>query len=142
MPRVQLTPRKSYQFEVELQVRITDLNYGGHLANDRVLALLHEARVAYLASHGWTEMDCGGVSLIMTDVSLVFRGEGFAGDRLTCAVTMAEPSRCGFRLFYLLTRRSDDTQIAVAESSLACFDYQARRVVALPDPVRTACAAD
>ena len=142
MPRIQLTPRESYQFTVALTIRVTDLNYGGHLANDRVLALLHEARVAHLASCGWTEMDCGGVSLIMTDVAIVFRNEGFAGDELTCASTMAEPSRCGFRIFYLLTRRSDDAQIAVAESSLACFDYQARRVVALPDLVRAACATD
>jgi acyl-CoA thioester hydrolase len=142
MPRIQLTPRAAYQFVTQLTVRVTDLNYGGHLGNDRLLALLHEARVAHLASLGWTELDCGGVGLIMTDVAIAFRNEAFAGDRLTCASTLAEPGRCGFRLFYLLTREPDATPIAVAHSGLTCFDYGSRRVVALPDAVRAACAAD
>jgi acyl-CoA thioesterase FadM len=71
MPRVQLEPRARYPFAWEITVRTTDLNYGGHLGNDRVLSLVHEARVAFLASHGWTELDCGGASLIMAETGLV-----------------------------------------------------------------------
>lgn len=142
MARIALTARDSYQSESTLTVRITDLNYGGHLSNDRVLALIHEARVRHLAEHGWSEMDCGGVGLIMTDVVIAFKNEAFAGDRLRCEVAMAEPSRCGFRFCYRLTRQSDAAVIAVAESGMACFDYQNRRVVALPATVQEHCAAD
>ena len=142
MPRLQLTPRKVYPFTIRLTVRITDLNYGGHLGNDRVLALLHEARVAFLASHGWSEMDCAGRSLIMTDAVVQYRGEAFAGDRLEIEVAVGEAARTGFRFFYRITRRGDQALIAVAETGMAMFDYARRRVCPLPDTVRALCEED
>ena len=139
MPRLQLTPRSSYPFSTGLAVRVTDLNYGGHLGNDRILALLQEARVAFLAEHGWSEIDCAGTGLIMTDAAVQYRGEAFAGDQLDIEVAMAEAARTGFRFFYRITRRSDQALIALAETGMACFDYASRRVAALPEAVREIC---
>ena len=139
MPRLQLTPRSGYPFSTGLSVRVTDLNYGGHLGNDRILALLQEARVAFLAEHGWSEIDCAGTGLIMTDAAVQYRGEAFAGDHLLIEVAMAEAARTGFRFFYRITRCGDEALIAVAETGMACFDYQRRRVAALPDAVRRLC---
>lgn len=134
MPRAQLTPLPSYPFACELAVRVTDLNYGGHLAHDRLLSLLHEARVAFLAARGWSEPDCGGVALILGDAVIVYQGEAFAGDRLKIEVGVAETGRAGFRLAYRVTRA--DAPIALAETGLVGFDYAARRVAPLPAPVR------
>ncbi len=142
MPRLQLTPFSAYPFRTRLSVRITDLNYGGHLGNDRVLALLHEARVACLATHGYSEMDCAGAGLIMTDAAVQFRGEAFAGDQLEIEVAMGEAARTGFRFFYRITRCGDRTLIAVAETGMASFDYARRRVCALPAAVRKLCEED
>ena len=142
MPRLQLTPCSAYPFRTRLAVRITDLNYGGHLGNDRVLALLHEARVAFLAVHGYSEMDCAGTGLIMTDAAVQFRGEAFAGDQLEIEVAWGEAARTGFRFFYRITRCGDQALIAVAETGMACFDYARRRVVALPDEIRHRCEED
>jgi acyl-CoA thioesterase FadM len=139
MPRLQLTPRSAYPFCTGLVVRVTDLNYGGHLGNDRILALLQEARVAFLAEHGWSEIDCAGKGLIMTDAAIQYRGEAFAGDRLQIEVAVAEAARTGFRFFYRITRHGDQALIAVAETGMACFDYRRRRVAALPDEVRRLC---
>jgi len=139
MPRLQLTPCSAYPFSTGLVVRVTDLNYGGHLGNDRVLALLHEARVRYLAEHGWSEIDCAGTGLIMTDAAVQYRGEAFAGDHLDIEVAMAEAARTGFRFYYRITRRSDQALIAVAETGMACFDYDSRKVARLPDAVRRIC---
>ena len=82
----------------ELTVRTTDLNYGGHLSNDRLLSPVHEARVSWLAKHGWSELDCAGVGLIMGDAVLFYQGEFFAGDLLVFEVEAAEKPRSGFRL--------------------------------------------
>ena len=139
MPRLQLTPLSAYPFCTGLAVRVTDLNYGGHLGNDRILALLQEARVRYLAENGWSEFDCAGTGLIMTDAAIQYRGEAFAGDRLEIEVAMGEAARTGFRIFYRITRHGDDALIAVAETGMACFDYERRRVVALPDAVHRLC---
>ncbi|MEZ4388219.1 MAG: thioesterase family protein [Candidatus Krumholzibacteriia bacterium] len=142
MPRLQLTPRSGYPFCTGLAVRVTDLNYGGHLGNDRLLALLQEARVAFLADHGWSELDCAGAGLIMTDAAVQYRGEAFAGDRLDIEVALGDATRTGFRIFYRMTRRGDGAIIAVAETGMACFDYQRRRVAPLPGPVRALCEED
>lgn len=141
MGRLQLKPLATYPFSTRLTVRTTDLNYGGHLGNDRLLSLVHEARVAWLADNGWTELDCAGVSLIMGDAALVYQGEAFAGDCLTFAVGAAEATRSGFRLFFRVTRETDGTHqpIALVENGMVCFDYQTRRIVALPAAVKAAC---
>jgi acyl-CoA thioester hydrolase len=136
MARVQLEPLDRYPFATEMTVRTTDLNYGGHLGNDRLLALIHEARVAFLASHGWSELDCGGVSLILGDTAIVYQAEGFAGDLLQLEVAAGQPTRCGFRLFYRVTRPADGKSIALVENGMVCFDYEARRIARLPDPVK------
>lgn len=142
MPRLQLTPCSNYPFCTGLVVRVTDLNYGGHLGNDRLLALLQEARVAFLADHGWSELDCAGAGLIMTDAAIQYRGEAFAGDLLDIEVAPGDATRTGFRIFYRLTRRGDAAIIAVAETGMACYDYARRRVVPLPGAVRSLCEED
>jgi acyl-CoA thioesterase FadM len=139
MPRIKLRPRESYPFQTDLKVRVTDLNYGGHLGNDRLLALVHEARSAFLADSGFSEMDCGGVSLIMGDTAIVYRGEAFSGDILRFEVAAGEPGPNGFRLFYRITRPEDDSAIAMAETGMVCFDYRTRRIQSLPDVVRMIC---
>lgn len=136
MPRVRLKPLDSYPFRIELAVRVTDLNYGGHLGNDRLLSLIHEARVAFLAEHGLSEMDCGGVSLTMGDAALVYRGEAFAGDVLRFEVAAGEPGPSGFRLFYRVTRLPDGEEIALAETGMACYDYQEKKICRLPETAK------
>ncbi len=133
MPRLKLKPLSHYPFHIDMMVRTTDLNYGGHLGNDRLLSLMHEARVAFLAFYGFTEFDCGGVSLTMGDVAIVYQGEAFAGDRLRFEVAAGEPSECGFRLFYRVTRKNDGKEIALAESGMVCFDYKKGKVKKLPE---------
>ena len=142
MSRLQLEPLPGYPFRTEITVRTTDLNYGGHLGNDRLLSLVHEARVAWLASHGWSELDCGGVSLIMGDTAIVYQGEAFAGDVLCFEVAAAEPARAGFRLFYRVTRPADGAAIALVENGMVCFDYGRRRIGRLPETVHQACLTD
>ncbi len=136
MSRLKLQPLAAYAFSCELTVRTTDLNYGGHLGNDRLLSLIHEARVAFLAEHGLSELEFGGVSLILGDAAVVYQAEAYAGDRLVFEVAAREPGRSGFRIFYRVTRPADGQAIALVENGMACFDYQARKIAALPAVVR------
>jgi acyl-CoA thioester hydrolase len=135
MPRLKLSARQHYGFTCELTVRTTDLNYGGHLGNDRLLSLVHEARVAFLSQQDLSELDFGGVSLILGDTAVVYQAEAYAGDVLRFEVAADEPSRSGFRIFYRVTRPNDDQAIALVENGMACFDYQARKIAPLPGSV-------
>jgi acyl-CoA thioesterase FadM len=124
---------------VDIAVRTTDLNYGGHLGNDTLLSLVHEARVAWLAGHGWSELDCAGSGLILGDTAVVYQAEAFAGDLLRIAVAPVEPSRVGFRLAYRVSRPADGVAVALVENGMVCFDYGRRRMAPLPDAVRAVC---
>jgi len=135
MPRLKMNPLPAYPFSCELVVRTTDLNYGGHLGNDSLLSLVHEARVAFLATHGLSELDFGGASLILGDTAVVYQAEAYAGERLVFEVAAGEPSRTGFRIFYRVTRGDDDQVIALVENGMACFDYETRKVASLPSAV-------
>ena len=139
MPRLQLQPLAAYDFRCELTVRTTDLNYGGHLGNDRLLALVHEARVAFLAAAGLSELDAGGASLIMADAAVVYQGEAFAGDVLRFDMAAREPGRLGFRLCTRVTRVGDRTPVAIVETGLVCFDYRAREARPLTPALRALC---
>ncbi|MBT7310593.1 thioesterase family protein [bacterium] len=136
MSRVQLKPLDYYKFSLLITVRTTDLNYGGHLGNDKLLSLIHEARVAYLESLGYKEREFAGVSLIMGDSAIVYQGEGFAGDKLKIEVDCSEVTRCGFRLNYRVTK-SDNSPIALVENGMICFDYENKKVIPLPDEAKT-----
>jgi acyl-CoA thioester hydrolase len=134
MERVEIIFPENIHFTTELTVRITDLNYGGHLSNDRVLALAHEARVQYLNSLGFTEFDLSGVGLIMADAAIQFRSEAFAGEMINIDLAVPEVSRVGFSLFYRMT--SNDREVALLRTNLVCFDYKLRKVVSLPQDVK------
>ncbi|MCK4337271.1 MAG: thioesterase family protein [Candidatus Aminicenantes bacterium] len=139
MPRIKLKLMENYPFFIQITVRTTDLNYGGHLGNDRLLALVHEARIAFLAQFGFSELDCGGISLIMGDAAIVFQGEAFAGDVLKVEVAAGEPTRSGFRLFYRITGDQDRRAVALVETGMICYDYSAKKIQPLPDRVKDIC---
>ncbi|MGB3861260.1 MAG: thioesterase family protein [Candidatus Aminicenantaceae bacterium] len=141
MPRVRLKQLDQYPFSTKIVVRVTDLNYGGHLGNDSLLSLVHEARVAFLDIHGFSELDCGGVSLTMGDAAIAYQGEAYAGDELIIEVAAGESSKSGFRLFYRLTRSSDAKKIALAETGMVCFDYKAKKIKPLPKAVKDICTS-
>jgi acyl-CoA thioesterase FadM len=142
VPRIKLNPAENYPFSTEIKVRITDLNYGGHLGNDSLLSMVHEARVAFLAGFGFSEKDCGGVSLIIADTAVVYQSEAFAGDVLCFEVAAGEQTRRGFRLFFRVTRPKDDTPIALVENGMVCYDYQTRSSMALPEAVQVIFGTD
>ncbi|HJY22446.1 MAG TPA: hypothetical protein VJ279_06150, partial [Hanamia sp.] len=65
MARVKIELPPTSIASVTIPVRITDLNYGNHVGNHAMVAIIHEARVQFLNLHGFTEMNAGGTSLIM-----------------------------------------------------------------------------
>jgi acyl-CoA thioesterase FadM len=133
MARVTVDAPQRWLHRVRLTVRVADVNYGGHLGNDRVLGLAHEARVRWLAALGLSEADVGGAGLIMADAALVFRREAFLGDELEVAIGATEVRRSGFDLVYGMTRVGDGAEIALVKTGMVCFDYGARKVARIPE---------
>ncbi|NCD26073.1 MAG: thioesterase [Deltaproteobacteria bacterium] len=130
--RVQIDLPEYWLFRTTLAVRVGDINYGGHLGNDRVLALAQEARVRWLAELGLSEVDVGGVGLIMADAAVTYHREAFMGDELQIALGAADVRRSSFDLVFWFSRLDDGEEIARVKTGMVCFDYGARKVARLP----------
>ncbi len=132
MPRVELELPERFQFVTEIPLRITDINYGGHLGNDALLSLLHEARVQFLRHYGFTELNIDGRSIIMTDAVLVYRSEGFYGDvaRIEIAVSNMQSHGCDF--IYKVTNKETGKELARAKTGILFYDYAEKKILQVP----------
>ena len=59
MARIKLDFSDKFLFSTIIPVRITDLNYGNHLANDKVLSIIHESRIQFFQHYGYSELNFG-----------------------------------------------------------------------------------
>jgi acyl-CoA thioester hydrolase len=124
-------------FRVSFAVRIGDINYGGHMGNDRFLLLFQEARLAFLASLGASEREIGeGIGLIMSEAHVSFKAEAFYGDELQVSVRARDVKDTRFILDYQADREGDGRTVAAGYTLLAAFDYARRRVSRLPETFR------
>lgn len=121
-----------FLFRTEMEVRITDINYGRHVGNDALLGLLHEARLRFLASQGFSEEDIGGVGMLMGDAVVQFKAVAFRGDELAVEMGIADVERRTFDLMYRVTRTGDGATVALAKTGMVAYDYAKNRPAELP----------
>ncbi|MEM7391608.1 MAG: thioesterase family protein [Verrucomicrobiota bacterium] len=131
---------ESFAFATDIPVRITDINYGGHLGNDALLGLLHEARVRFLHEMGYTEIDIEGRSLIMRNVEIVFAAEAFAGDVLRVEVAVSACGRAAFDVLYRVSHKTKGHEVARARTGMVFFDYDQKKVVRGPEGFAEKCS--
>lgn len=136
MARIKIDLPGKWLFSLDLPVRITDINYGRHLGNDSMLALIQEARVRWLQQFGWTEMIAEPVGLTMIDVAVRFKGEAVFGDTLRIQLAPVEWAKLGFELVYLVTKVAGGAEVARAKTGFVFFDYAAHRIAPMPPEFR------
>ncbi|MBE7169725.1 MAG: acyl-CoA thioesterase [Williamsia sp.] len=128
----------SFLFTTQIPIRITDLNYGGHVGNDRVLSLIHEARVQYLEKLELSELQFGGTGLILKQVSIDFTKELFYGNQLQVSVKAGEFTSVAFALFYKLELLKDENWVtaALAKTTMVCYDYEKKKLSQLTEEIK------
>ncbi|MBE9396472.1 thioesterase family protein [Pontibacterium sp. N1Y112] len=136
MARIKIDMPEHYTFTTDLPIRISDINYGGHLSNDAVLSMVHEARVRFLENYHYTELDVEGAGIIMTDSAIVYKSEGFYGDEIQISVTVGDFNKYGCDLFYLMSNKKTAVEVAHAKTGIVFFDYDQRKVISVPEGFR------
>ena len=132
MPKVKLKQQLSYQFQYKRILQVGDINYGGHLSNDAVVTIAHEARLDFLRELGLSELDLGDgkTGIIMSDLAVNYLGEGFLFDELTILTQVDEIKSASFRVFHKMMR--EDKIIALVETGIITFDYAEHSIVEIP----------
>jgi acyl-CoA thioesterase FadM len=132
MSRIKLSEQSEYEFHHTITLQPRDINYGGHLGNDSLVSLLGTVRADTLRSMGLSEADLGDsrTGIIMSDLVVNFRAEGFMFDELLIDTHIGELNRTGFRIFHRVTKGR--TLIALAETGITTFDYVSRKIAPVP----------
>ncbi|HKJ65968.1 MAG TPA: thioesterase family protein [Desulfopila sp.] len=118
-------------------VTIGDINYGGHLGNDRALVIFQDARLYFLQKLGFSEMDIGAqCGMIMVESGVRYLREVFLHDVLETSVGLGQIKAKKFILEYSVVRPADDQTVLRGFTSFLAFDYRLRKVVALPELFR------
>jgi acyl-CoA thioester hydrolase len=138
MARIKIDLPAIFQFNTVIPVRITDINYGGHVGNDTVLSLIHEARMQFLSHYSCTEMDFGGTALIMSDVAIEFKNELFYGDMVKISIAIAEISKVAFALYYKLEKETTGRLVlaAAARTGMVCYNYELKKIAQFPEKMK------
>jgi len=132
MPRIKIELPEKFVFQTEIPIRITDINYGGHLGNDSLLSIIHEARLRFLNYNGYSESNIEGVGIIMIDAGIQYKSEGFYGDELLIELTVTDFTSIGCDVVYRLSNKNSKKEIALAKTGIVFFDYEKRKTARVP----------
>ena len=142
MPRVTIDLPERFSFETEIEIRVSDINYGGHLGNDTVLSIAHEARVRFLDSLGFSEKDVGGCGIIQRDAAVQYKSEGTYGQKLRIQVAAELEGRSACEMYYLVTDAVDGREVAIVKTGLVFFDYEKRKPTRIPEAFKASIEQD
>jgi acyl-CoA thioester hydrolase len=139
MARIKIDLPQRFIFTTIIPVRITDINYGGHVGNDTILSILHEARARFFAHFGYTELDLAGVGIIMSDAGIEFKAEVYYGEELVASVAVTGLSNIAFELYYKLEKKMAKghlVPVVYAKTGMVCYDYTKKKIAPIPEEVR------
>ncbi|MBK8521680.1 MAG: thioesterase family protein [Ferruginibacter sp.] len=138
MARIKIDIPEKVMATCVIPVRIADINYGNHVGNDAFVSIIHEARMMWLKQYGYTELNMEGMGLIMSDLAIEFKNESFYGDLIEVKLSAREISRVAFELYYRLFAKRNDEHIllANAKTGMVCYDYDAKKVIAVPEKLK------
>jgi len=131
MSRIKLQMPDVYLFSTTIDVRITDLNYGNHLANDSLLSIIHEARVRFLNHFGYTEIDIAGIGIMMADVVIIYKSQSYYGESLKIEVGVGDISKKSCDFYYRVTKKGDKV-VALCKTAIVFFNYKTQKPAHIP----------
>jgi acyl-CoA thioester hydrolase len=135
MARIEIQLPEKFIFQTEIVVRVSDLNYGNHVGNDSILTLMQEARTLFYRSMGFeSEVKLeGSIGQIVSDAAIAYMAESFLGDTLRFEIAVSDLNKYGFDLFYRITNKASNKEVAHGKTGIVCFDYSKRKIASIPE---------
>ncbi|GBF50905.1 thioesterase-like family protein [Leptospira ryugenii] len=132
MAKVELPLPNRYHFKTEIPIRKTDLWGELHVSFATVLDLVLEAHLQFFQYLGFSVLDIYGRSIIFSNATVTYESELLFGDLVEARVTIENLREKSFELFFHLTKDHGNISVSRVRISVLFFDYEARRVVPIP----------
>jgi 4-hydroxybenzoyl-CoA thioesterase len=132
MPRIKIALPERFAFSTELPIYIGHINYGHHLDNAQLIALVAEARVRFLKSMGYGELDIEGLGIVVADVAAQYRSEAFHGETLLIEMAADDFGPYGCDFVWKVSDKATGREVARGKHGIVFFDYAARSKAHVP----------
>tara|TARA_R110001599_G_scaffold8651_2_gene41917 strand:+ start:15201 stop:15656 length:456 start_codon:yes stop_codon:yes gene_type:complete len=137
MPRRTITLPEHFLFATHYDVLYSDVNAANHLGADRLLSIAMEAQLRFIRQLGHSKaIAFEEAGLIMAHAETAYLAEADYGDRLRVELGAREVEQKSFQFVYRISKDDSGEEVARVATTLLFFDYQTRRVVAVPDDFR------
>ncbi|MBU1699116.1 MAG: thioesterase family protein [Candidatus Eisenbacteria bacterium] len=133
MGRIQIHYPETTLYIHRIPIRITDLNYGNHLAHDVLVSILHEARARFFKAYAMEEGDIDGMGILIVDLGVIYRSQVFYGQTLEVEVAISDVASRGCDLVYRVSDQESGKLVATAKTGIVFFDYKKNCVVGIPE---------
>jgi acyl-CoA thioester hydrolase len=92
-----------FKFSIPLRIRVSDLNYAGHVGYQNFFSFFQEARMAYLDQLGFSERDIGGCGMIIAEAHCKYKQELHLNDTIEVWCAVRELKSKMFIMAYRIT---------------------------------------
>ncbi|HAG17424.1 MAG TPA: esterase [Bacteroidales bacterium] len=121
-------------FSGKYKVGIGDINYGGHLGNDKALIIFHDARIQMLNHFGLSELNIGeNKGIIMVDAQLKYLRQVSLHDRLIIEIFVEIENTKKFVVHYEVKDLDSNKSVISGSTGMLCFDYSDQKVKQIPE---------
>lgn len=121
-------------YKISIPVRISDINYGGHLGHAELTKITHQARLKMLKHFSLSETDISGAGIIVRRMETSYKGEAFFDETLTLYIRISKPEKSSCLVEYQINKDSD-TPVATVYETIMFMDYIRRKPVRVPQEI-------
>lgn len=115
-------------YSIDYKVTISDINYGGHMGNERALLLFQQVRIELFQSLNVSEIDTGdGVGVIQKDAHVYYKGESFIGDLLKVKIVDIEMKKISLNFKYEVLNQNG-VKVLEGSTQLIAYNYNFKKI--------------
>lgn len=119
-------------FTTDYKVTVSDINYGGHMGNERALLIFQQSRMEWLNSLGLSEENIGeGKGTIQLESHVYYLKEVSFGEMLKASVKEVSVVKSSFDIIYEVKNEKNEI-VLKGSTKMMAFDYEKKKVGRLP----------
>lgn len=119
-------------FVVDYKVTISDINYGGHMGNERALILFQQARVEFFSSLGFSEINIGeNKGTIQYDAHVKYLKEIFLGENLKIKIVDIQLKKTSMNFIYNIFNEKNE-KVLEGSTMILAYDYNRKKMSKIP----------
>jgi len=108
-----------------------DLNYGGHVGNERALLFFQMARMALFDHLGYSELNIGdNIGIIQKNAFVEYNRELFQNEIIFINIIDYQPQKSFFDLYYEIY--TGESKAIIGNTRMVAFDYKAKKIRRIP----------